>query len=29
VAPSIESLSEKTGKQIAGWVQMSHNHIFH
>jgi len=29
VAPSIESLSKKTGKQIAEWVQMSCNHVFH
>jgi len=29
VAPSTKSLCEKTGKQIAGWVRMSRNHVFH
>jgi len=28
MAPSIESLCEKTGKQITGWVRMSRNHVF-
>jgi len=28
VVPSIESLCQKTGKQIAGWVRMSSNHVF-
>ena len=27
--PSIESVCEKTGKQIAGCVRMSRNHAFH
>jgi len=29
VVPSNESLCEKTGKQIAGWVRMSHDHVSH
>jgi len=28
VAPSMKSLCEKTGKQIAGWMQMSCDHVF-
>jgi len=24
-----KSLCEKTGKQITGWVQMSHSHVSH
>jgi len=29
MAPSTESLCEKTEKQITGWVRMSHDHVIH